>query len=108
MDNIHKHSPYYAATVTVVWGGLDCRLLGIVLYLTPLNPLSVQSSVCPSGRITFLAQSAIQSSAGARKKPLVGGLNFLVKFGFGLEAANSISFNGDRYFEQCEITGSRP
>ena len=48
--------------------------------LTPLNLLSVLLSVRPSVRQNHrLAQRAIQPSAGARKKPPVGGLNFLVK-----------------------------
>ena len=50
------------------------------LYLTPLNPLSVRLfvrlSVRPSVRPS--ARISLQSSAGARKKPPVGGLNFLV------------------------------
>ena len=52
------------------------------VYLTPLNPLSVLSSFHPfvrlSARFTFRARRALERSTGARKKPPIGGLNFLV------------------------------
>ena len=50
-------------------------------HLTPLNALSVgpsvRLSVRPSGKVTF-GPKGPWPSAGARKKPPVGGLNFLV------------------------------
>ena len=49
------------------------HILTIQGYLTPLNPLSVR----PSGKVTF-GPKGPKPSAGARKKPPVGGLNFLV------------------------------
>ena len=50
-------------------------------HLTPLNPLSVRSSVRPSGKVTFGPEGP-QPSGGARKKPPVGGLNFLATNNF--------------------------
>ena len=56
-----------------------------ISYLTPLHLLSVWSLVRPSGKITFgpngpfLLSRRLQPFAGARKKPPVERLNFLVK-----------------------------
>ena len=77
---------YFQSLKAFIFQWENCIFL---TYLTPLNPLSVRLFILPSVRQNHLgARRAFQPSTGAKKKPPIGGMDFLVIMNLKLKRKN--------------------